>query len=182
MNNSIKITIYDNEGDCILNDEANSPFVGLQAGETFWFGTRDNRTWAKVIKITYGLDTSSKCFVIEIIVEKSQKGETKVANKKTKFVDHGEKRIVGKQGGTWSINNSDIIVTTGSPGSGCVERVTLQVNSSEGDILKTSKKLQCGEDFDVITKDRKIICTLISADWYDSTYSTVRITESKIIK
>lgn len=182
MNNSTKITIYDNEGNCLLNDNVSSPFVGLQAGEAFWFGTDSNRTWAKVIKITYGLDTNTKCFVIEIIVEKTEKGITKLANPEANFIDHGEKEIPGEYGGTWSINNSDIILTTGVPRYGYVRRITLQVNSAIGPVTKTIQDLHCGEILEVKTKDRIVIGTLISASIGMSYYSIVRVTESKFLK
>jgi len=180
MNNFSKVIICDEEGNCLFNDSVTSPFAGLQAGETFWFGSGDDRTWAKVIKITYGLDTTSKCFVIELVIEKTQRGVTKTAYKETEFIDYGQKTIEGPNGGTWSINSGDIIITVGGPNAGRVERISIQVNSLEGVVARNFKDLSSGEFIEVETRERKVICTLISAT---SVYgqAIVNVTESRFI-
>ena len=182
MENFTKVTIYDTEGNCIFDDKLISPFVGLQTGETFWFGNDNSKRWGKVIKISYGIDTDLKCYVIEMVIENSNKRETKTANPEYNLIDHGEKKITG-DGGTWNINKGDIIVTVGTPGHNDLERMTLQANFHTGPMIVSKKDLELGDFIELTGTNRKVICTLINSmgSPYGTPYSIVRVTESKLI-
>jgi len=177
MDKAIKITIYDQDGNSLLADRVTSPFVGLQAGETFWFGDENNRTWAKVIKITYGLNTVEKCFVIDLVVESSETKETKKVPTQATTIDHGEKRIEGKGGGSWSINNSDILVMTGSPTADEIQIFTLQIKTPGGTEIKKETQVKAGEYIEIATPQRKVTCILTNIECYD--FSTVRVIETR---
>ncbi len=124
MKNTVKVYVFDTEGKRLYDDFLDSTILGLQEGAAFWFGTDKNRTWAKVSKLVYGLDTNSKSLVVEIILDIDQNvnngllfvsksdGSKSISSfiKKTKFIDYGEKDLKENKECMWVLNDGDIIV------------------------------------------------------------------------
>lgn len=183
MDYSTKIIIYDTDGNCIFDNKLMSPFVGINTGETFWYGTESEKKWGKIVKVTYGLDTTSQSFVIEMVVEDSQRKDTKELNpefKVSEVVNHGDKRIKAEGGASWSINDGDIVVTAGRNNIFDKKvKFTLQINSEEGPQIKSLDNVKAGTYLEIKNKARKVVATLISVEL---DYYHFRITEAKFSK
>src|SRR3989339_736388 len=127
-----QVSILDKAGKLLWEGAVSSPVFGLQGGATFWYGTSKNRTWVKIVNISYGLETNVGGFHVEIVVEASGCKPTKTRRQMTKLTNHGEKTVHGGGGGAIVIKEGDIIVTVGHIGILEVDRMTLQVDSQKG--------------------------------------------------
>lgn len=181
MEQSTQVIIYDTEGNIIFNEAVNSPVIGLQTGETFWYGTQENRQWGRIIKITYGLDTANKTLVMELVVEASAETATKTfkaSGKKPGLINHGKKEIEGRFGGSWSIEDGDILVTCGIHGIGStdgISKFTLQVQSPSGPKIESIDNATGGTYIEVETEERKVVATISHIDMGGT---TIFVTES----
>jgi hypothetical protein len=167
--------IFDQQGNILWQGDVQTSLAGLNGGETFWFGTPEDRTWTKIVSISYGLRTDSGDLLLEIVVDAAAKQPTKA--RKLKVLDHGEKLIRGEQGGAASVEGRGITVTVGKLGDGRVERMTVQCDTQNGPPLvktetdfKTGSSLQAGDSWRVVT------ATLVHAYWHTKD-TRVRITE-----
>lgn len=177
MTNSTKVIIYDNEGNVILNDSVSSPFVGLQTGETFWYGSGSNKTWAKVISISYGLDITLKSFVVEMVVERTQKKTTKTANPEFKVIDYGEIEMRGgaSSGSEWKNEKGDIKIVIRAIDITDVDDLILMVEGQNGPRIETKGNLYIGEFIICKAGNRSVKCTLLYIQKFRS--AKFRITE-----
>lgn len=180
MTNSTKVIIYDTEGNIILNDSVTSPFVGLQAGETFWFGSSNNKTWAKVISISYGIDTSLKYFVVEMVVEDTQKKNTKVAKHELKTIDHGN-IVLGNDDDEkeWKSEDETITINIREIEYDDVENFVIIVEGKDGPEILEKDSLSIGEYVVCKSGAKSVKCTLISVEEYET--AKFRITEQTTI-
>lgn len=177
MNSATKVIIYDNEGNVILNDSVTSPFVGLQAGETFWYGSSNNKSWAKVISISYGLDTSLKCFIVEIVVEHAQKKMTKTAKPEFQTIDYGEFELRGgvSSGSEWKNKTGDIKVVIRSIGISDIDDFILVVEGANGPMIEKKGSMEIGEFVICKAGIRSVKCTLLSIQAFSK--ANFRVTE-----
>lgn len=176
MTNHVFIT--DQEGTLLWEGASSAPFLGLQAGETFWFGSLQDRVWVSIISISYGLDTASGDLHVELIVQTSGPKPTKTALSNWKMIDHGEKKVKGARGGMISIDNGRIVVTVGkSNHDATVDQLTLQINTPHGPIIETQSMVQVGSAVRVEDTERIVIATLTWADTDPGGGAGVRTTE-----
>ena len=161
MTNSTKVIIYDSEGNVILNDIVTSPFVGLQTGESFWFGSGSQRTWGKVTKLTYGLDTSSKQFVIEIIIEKSNKQPTKSLQKTSMTnIDTGE-IIITERIREWQSDDKKIKINCRKVEDAHMWDVILQVETPWGPVIADKSLMGLGDTIVAKNQNATITATFL---------------------
>ncbi len=174
-----QLSIFDKDGNLLWEGTVNSPVFGLQGGETFWFGTPDKRTWGKIVSISYGLKTDDQSFLVEIVVDLTERKPTKVVQTKRKLIDHGEKGVKSRYGGAISIRDGDILITVGNvpPGATSVDRLTLQVNSPTGLLTQTAEDVEVGSSIKVQDEFRVVTATLVHAYYDHSPSAVVRVTE-----
>lgn len=160
MTNATKVIIYDTEGNVILNDSVTSPFVGLQAGETFWYGSSNNKTWAKVISISYGVDTSAKVFVIEMVVEPTQIKPTK-KHSFSKITDLGVVKIT-QDNSTWvSVDKKICVGATGIDRNGLILNLSFTFTSGADFKVQRKEILNAGEETIIETNSEIVSCVLL---------------------
>lgn len=169
MEESSKVIIYDTEGNVILNDIVNSPFVGLQTGESFWYGPQNKRQWGKVVNISYGIDTDSKLFVIEMVIEESKIKHTKIGRNEVKSIDYGSITLEDDGGkNEWFSDDKTISIAISDIQDEIVNNFVLIVEDKEGPEIVNEEWLNIGDSIICETGKRSVKCTLVSIKKYES--------------
>ena len=172
------ICVLDQDGSLLWEGSSSAPFLGLQAGETFWFGSLENRTWSSILSISYGIDTDTGDFHVELIVQKAGPKPTKTFNKRRKLIDHGEKSVKDEAGGMISIDGGRLVVTVGKIfTTSSVRQLTIQLNTPYGPMINTETDVEVGSSVRVEDSERLVIATLTFASYSTPAGARVRITE-----
>lgn len=166
MTNPTKVIIYDSEGNVIVNDSVTSPFVGLQAGEVFWFGSGNSKSWGKILTITYGLDLQAKTFVVEMVIESSKENVTKNYQEEFDFINHGEieMRSNAYSSTEWKSNDSRVKITLSAINSTSVANFVGIIASKNGPIIERKAVLIVGDSFSIKTPEGQLKFTLTYAN------------------
>lgn len=173
------VFISDQEGTLLWEGESTAPFLGLQGGESFWFGTLEDRVWASVISITYGLDTRKGELYVEMIVQRTAPTTSRLARQNWTTVDHGDHRVGEGYGGMVSLEDGRLVVTVGaSKLTKSVKSLTIQLNSPEGPAIKTETNVLVGSVVRLEVAECLVIVTLVTAH----PRGRVRITEHTRVK
>lgn len=174
------VSIFDINGNSLWEGTVASPVLGLQGGETFWFGTPENRNWARVVSICYGLTTNNGGFLVEIVVELSDKKATRVYRNKIEQVSQEKHNVKGPGGGGFSIENRGIHVVVGKPENGSVKRLTLQLETPGGLVEKSAQNLEAGCSVEIEHEARIITATLLSATFREGNFMEMSRGSSEI--
>jgi hypothetical protein len=166
------VFIANPEGTLLWEGASSAAFLGLQPGESFWFGSLQERVWVSIISISYGLDTATGDFHVELVVNETSPKPTKTVSSKRKDIDHGV--IECRYNGMTSIDNGRLVVVIGYNFRGSLTIITIQANTAHGPLSKTETFFNLAQAIHAHAKGYEIIATLTS---FESAGVKLRITE-----
>jgi hypothetical protein len=166
------VFIANQEGTLLWEGASSAAFLGLQAGESFWFGSLQERVWVSIISISYGLDTATGDFHVEIVVNQASPKPAKTISPKRKDINHGNLNIAGGcQAGKISIDEGRLVVMireyNAHPGLKNFESVTIQLLTSDGRKSVTMRNVHLMTPVSLEGVGHEVVVTLVDVKWPD---------------
>lgn len=170
MNIGTKIIIYNERGDTLYSDVINSPFLALQTGEAFWYGDPAAKKWATLLKVIYGLNTTTKEFVVTLYVQESEKKSTK----EFADIDIGDGIVIKTEKEDWINSDRKLrVITEGMDRSyNYVKGLIVQLEHNDKIEIVKSDKLYTGGSLEVKIDSIRLRLTLVKV-FADKLYNDV---------
>jgi hypothetical protein len=166
------VFIANQEGTLLWEGASSAAFLGLQAGESFWFGSLQERVWVSITSISYGLDTATGDFHVEIVVNEASPKAAKAIGPKRKDINHGDLKIAdGCNAGRISIDEGRLVVMVreyeAHPALKRFESVTIQLLTSDGMKSVTARTVHLMTPVSLKEVGHEVVVTLVDVKWPD---------------